>query len=106
MVVRRQEQYAASCPTLHEYTNRGLHNWLNKPDGGKGWASLFLDHQYEVYIIDQPHTGRSAWDPQSNFKQVSFSAEYIQKRMTAIKNYNLWPQAHLHSQWPGVCFLP
>jgi pimeloyl-ACP methyl ester carboxylesterase len=25
----------------------------------------------------------------------------VQKRFTAIENYDLWPQAHLHTQWPG-----
>jgi hypothetical protein len=35
--------------------------------------------------------------------QTAFPAEYIQKRMTATKNYNLWPQSPLHTQWPGVC---
>jgi hypothetical protein len=61
-----------------------------------------MDHGYEVYIIDQAHTGRSAWDPKSNFPLVSFLAEYIQKRMTATAHYKLWPQAYLHTQWPGV----
>jgi hypothetical protein len=95
-----------SVPTAYSKTDAISQNWLNKPDGGKGWASWFLDHEYDVYIIDQPHTGRSAWNPKSSSTQVLFPAEYIEKRMTAIKNYNLWPQAHLHTQWPGVRFLP
>lgn len=31
----------------------------------------------------------------------TYSAEIIQQRFTAIQNYNLWPQAALHTQWPG-----
>lgn len=28
-------------------------------------------------------------------------AEFIQKRFTATRDYNLWPQACKHTQWPG-----
>ncbi|KAF8850068.1 alpha/beta-hydrolase [Acephala macrosclerotiorum] len=77
-------------------------NWLNKPDGGGGWASWFLDHGYEVYIVDQVHTGRSAWSPKSAFPQTVAPVEYIQRHFTATKNYPLWPQAHDHAQWPGT----
>ncbi|KAE9371905.1 alpha/beta-hydrolase [Stipitochalara longipes BDJ] len=86
---------------LHGGAQTGT-NWLNKPDGGKGWASWFLDHGYEVYVIDQPHTGRSPWDPGSSFPLKSIPAEYIEKRMTATAHYKLWPQAQLHTQWPGT----
>ena len=27
--------------------------------------------------------------------------DFVQQRFTAIENYNHWPQAHLHTQWPG-----
>jgi len=81
-------------------------NWLNKPDGGKGWASWFLDHGYEVYIIDQPHVGRSPWYPQSQFPLLQYPAEIIQERFTAPAKYMLWPQAVLHTQWPGVSNIP
>ncbi|PMD29900.1 alpha/beta-hydrolase [Hyaloscypha variabilis F] len=86
---------------LHGGAQTGT-NWLNKPDGEKGWASWFIDRGYEVYIIDQPHTGRSAWDPDSSFPLRSVPAEYIENRMTATAHYKLWPQAHLHTQWPGT----
>ena len=28
-------------------------------------------------------------------------ADNIQKRFVAPERYNLWPQARLHTQWPG-----
>lgn len=31
----------------------------------------------------------------------TYSAEYIQKRQTACERYNEWPQAVMHTQWPG-----
>jgi hypothetical protein len=33
---------------------------------------------------------------------TTYSAEIIQQRFTAPEAYNLWPQAHRHTQWPGV----
>jgi pimeloyl-ACP methyl ester carboxylesterase len=34
-------------------------NWLNKPDGGSGWATYFLKEGYTIYIIDQTERARS-----------------------------------------------
>ncbi|KAK2738235.1 hypothetical protein FQN55_000650 [Onygenales sp. PD_40] len=76
-------------------------NWLRKPDGGAGWASKFLELGYDVYIVDATTRGRSPWWPASGFPQSVFSAEFISERFTAVKRSDLWPQAKLHSQWPG-----
>ncbi|KAH8651535.1 Alpha/Beta hydrolase protein [Tricladium varicosporioides] len=76
-------------------------NWLNKQDEGRGWASWFLERGYEIYIIDQANTGRSPYYPGSNFTLTALSAEYIEQRFTNIQDNARWPQAHLHTQWPG-----
>ncbi|KAF3491255.1 uncharacterized protein GIQ15_00772 [Arthroderma uncinatum] len=75
-------------------------NWLNKPDGGRGWASYFIEHGYECYIIDQTFRGRSPWIPE-NGTMGALSAEQLQKFFTAPAKYMLWPEAKLHTQWPG-----
>ncbi|KAI9923438.1 hypothetical protein ASPWEDRAFT_151553 [Aspergillus wentii DTO 134E9] len=75
-------------------------NWLNKPDGGDGWASYFLSQGYECYILDQTFRGRSPWTLPNNNTKI-FTAEDIQERFTAPQKYRLWPQAHLHTQWNG-----
>jgi pimeloyl-ACP methyl ester carboxylesterase len=81
---------------------RVMQNFLNKPDGGRGWASRFLEQGYEVYIIDQTFRGRSAWRPGAgSTTPTTYSAEIIQQRFTAAQNYMLWPQAINHTQWPG-----
>lgn len=55
-----------------------------------------------MFIIDQTLRGRSAWFPGNGASTPStYSAEIIQQRFTAPQLYNLWPQAHLHTQWPG-----
>lgn len=75
-------------------------NLLNKPDGGSGWATFYTSRGYTMYIVDQTFRGRSPWVP-GHGTLTTYSAEVIQKRFTAVRDYNLWPQAHLHTQWPG-----
>lgn len=80
-----------------------MQNWLNKPDGGRGWASDFISQGYEVYIVDQPLRARSPLDPSSaQAESLVFTAEYVQQKFTAAQDYKLWPQASLHTQWPGT----
>ena len=80
-----------------------MQNFLNKPDGGRGWASLFIQQGYEVYIIDQISRGRSAWRIGAGASlPTMYSAELIQQRFTAPQDYVLWPQAVNHTQWPGT----
>ncbi|KAI5459718.1 Alpha/beta hydrolase family-domain-containing protein [Mariannaea sp. PMI_226] len=87
---------------IHGQAQTGT-NFLNKPDGGVGWATLFIQQGFEVYIIDQTFRGRSAWQPGFGAtKPSTYSAEIIQQRFTAGEDYNLWPQASKHTQWPGT----
>lgn len=89
------QDYGITKATCHQ-------NFLNKPDGGVGWASRFIEQGYEVYIVDQTFRGRSPWRPGAGQAEPSaFTAEYVQQRFTAVRNYALWPQAALHTQWPG-----
>jgi pimeloyl-ACP methyl ester carboxylesterase len=78
-----------------------LQNWLNKPDGNRGWASFFLERGYRVYIVDCTYRGRSPGvisdDQLSNIK-----VEMVEKFFTACATYKVWPQAALHTQWPGT----
>lgn len=76
-------------------------NWLNKPDGGRGWASYFLEQGYECYLLDQTFRGRSPHVP-GNGSMKTYSAEKLQQLFTAPKKYMQWPQAALHTQWPGT----
>lgn len=76
-------------------------NWLNKPDGSPGWASFFLSRGYEVFVPDQTSRGRSPWLPGSHPLQV-YPWQLIETRFTASAKHHLWPQASLHTQWPGT----
>ncbi|KAL8800264.1 MAG: hypothetical protein Q9182_005288 [Xanthomendoza sp. 2 TL-2023] len=84
---------------LDAYIEKYL-NFLNTPDGRKGWASWLLDQGYIIYIIDQTCRGRSAHDL-SNGPTITYPAELAEKRWTACRDYNLWLEAARHTQWPG-----
>lgn len=78
-------------------------NWLNKPDGGRGWASLFVEQGFEVYLVDEASRGRSTWQPTTGpALSAPYSAEYIARYFTAVRDYELWPQAVHHTQWNGT----
>ncbi|KAF5682031.1 fusarubin cluster-esterase [Fusarium denticulatum] len=86
---------------IHGMAQTGT-NFLNKPDGGVGWASRFIQQGYEVYIVDQTFRGRSAWMPGQGAPKLStLSAEAVEVAFTDSKTHMLWPQAANHTQWPG-----
>jgi len=77
-------------------------NFTSTPDGREGWAQFFLRAGYAVYVIDQVGRGRSAYLDDSYGPATPADLLATQKRFTAVERYNLWPQAHLHTQWPGT----
>ncbi|TCD61133.1 hypothetical protein EIP91_008998 [Steccherinum ochraceum] len=77
-------------------------NFLNTPDGRMGWADWFLGQGYEVYLVDQAARGRSPWLQQVDGPQTSFSTQTVESLFTAPERFALWPNASLHTQWPGV----
>lgn len=76
-------------------------NWMTTPDGRKGWAQHFQDLGYVVYLVDQPARGRSAWHPDVNGKLRMYTAPQLERLFTASAQLGDWPQAKLHTQWPG-----
>ena len=78
-------------------------NFTGPPDGREGWAQFFLRAGYAVYVVDQPGRGRAAYqsDIYGPLSQ-DIDIDFTQRRFTSIERYNLWPQAHLHTQWPGT----
>ncbi|KIW93982.1 uncharacterized protein Z519_05297 [Cladophialophora bantiana CBS 173.52] len=74
-------------------------NWLHTPEGRKGWTSNFLLQSYTVYLIDTASRGRSA--PALQRKHVHYPRAFVGDMFTAPKVAAKWPQAELHTQWPG-----
>jgi pimeloyl-ACP methyl ester carboxylesterase len=75
--------------------------WISTPDGRDGWATYFLRHGYAVYVVDQVARGRSAYIADVYGPSRTLSREYSIQRFSTSEKYNLWPQAKLHTQWPG-----
>jgi len=76
-------------------------NFMGTPDGRPGWAQNFLAQGYRVYVVDQVGRARSGADPQIYGPYMRFAVEQEEPLFTAPEKYKLWPQATLHTQWPG-----
>lgn len=76
-------------------------NWMQTPDGRKGWAEYFIERGYTVYMVDQPARGRSAWHAEANGALRMFTASQLETLFTASAALGKWPQASKHTQWPG-----
>ena len=76
-------------------------NFLSTLDGRRGWADDFVAHGYAVYVVDQSGRGRSGFFGDAYGKTRKPSVGNVEQRFTAPKAKQLWPQASLHTQWPG-----
>jgi pimeloyl-ACP methyl ester carboxylesterase len=76
-------------------------NFTGTPDGREGWAQYFLRQGYAVYVVDQPGRGRATLHSAYG-ETVRRPAGWVQQQFTAPARSNLWPQAKLHTQWPGT----
>ncbi|HKA42168.1 MAG TPA: alpha/beta hydrolase [Burkholderiales bacterium] len=76
-------------------------NFLGTPDGRKGWADYFLEQGYAVYVVDQPARARSGYftDVYGETRRPNTAA--MSRRFTAPELHGDYPQAKLHTQWPG-----
>jgi pimeloyl-ACP methyl ester carboxylesterase len=74
-------------------------NFLSTPDGRRGWADDFLGNGYAVYVVDQVGRGRSGFVTEVYGNTRKPSVEEMTSRFSDTKR--LWPQAELHTQWPG-----
>ena len=77
-------------------------NFNGTADGREGWTQYFLRRGYAVYMVDQPGRARSGYQPDTEGPQAYPQILNVQQRFTAPGKYNLWPQARLHTQWPGT----
>jgi pimeloyl-ACP methyl ester carboxylesterase len=71
-------------------------------DGRDGWAQYFLSKGYAVYIMDQVGRGRSPYVESVYGEKNPKAPKFVEREFVAYERYNLFPQAHLHTQWPGT----
>ena len=76
--------------------------WISTPDGREGWATYFVRRGYAVYVVDQVARGRSPYVADVYGPARTQTREYAMQRFSTSEKYNLWPQAKLHTQWPGT----
>jgi pimeloyl-ACP methyl ester carboxylesterase len=76
-------------------------NFMGTPDGRKGWGDYFIERGYAVYIVDQPARARSGFFTEVYGKTRRPNVEAVSSRFTAQELKNQYPQAKLHTQWPG-----
>lgn len=95
-----KQQFPYPIVMIHGGGQTGV-NFLGTPDGRRGWADYFLAQGYAVYVVDQPGRGRSGYFPRSYGPSMHRGTAITEKRFSAPENAGLWPQAKLHTQWPG-----
>ena len=109
MIGQMYAEFQIPQTLLHPYPIVMIHggsqtgtNFTGTPDGREGWAQYFLRRGYAVYVVDQVARGRAGYWTPSYGPVSSPELERTLQRFAAPERYNLWPQAHLHTQWPGA----
>ncbi|HRO59209.1 MAG TPA: alpha/beta hydrolase [Burkholderiaceae bacterium] len=86
---------------IHGGGGQGL-DYLFTPDGREGWAHWFVRRGYAVYVVDRPGHGRAPYHPDLLGPMSGAPTyEFMSSMFTAPAAANKWPQARLHTQWPG-----
>jgi pimeloyl-ACP methyl ester carboxylesterase len=75
--------------------------YMGTPDGRDGWGQYFLSKGYAVYIMDQVGRGRSPYVDAVYGRKTMRSPPFVEREFINVAKYNLFPQAKLHTQWPG-----
>lgn len=86
---------------VHGGTRSGT-TFTGTPDGRDGWAQYFARRGYAVYVVDQPGRGRSGYVAEALGAQRLADGESAQRRYLQQAKHKSWPQAQLHTQWPGT----
>ncbi len=81
-------------------------DWMQTPDGRRGWAHILLEQGYKVYVVDRPGHGRSPLHPDMHrgFPAQQITLEGISGRFTPPNPSTPnkpGPFQHLHNQWVG-----
>jgi pimeloyl-ACP methyl ester carboxylesterase len=98
--VPARRTHAYPIVMVHGGTMSGV-NYTGTPDGREGWAQYFVRQGYAVYVVDQPGRGRSGYLPDSYGPARNVDRANALPRFTAQEKFKQWPQAALHTQWPG-----
>jgi pimeloyl-ACP methyl ester carboxylesterase len=76
--------------------------YTGTPDDRSGWADYFLKRGWPVYTVDQPGRGRSIYVDAAYGTRGAPNISNLENQFTAPSRRAAWPQAKLHTQWPGT----
>ena len=85
---------------VHGTAQTGV-NFLATPDGRRGWVDHFIDRGFAVYVVDQVGRGRSGDNPEVYGPYARLAPGDLESIFTGQERFDLFPQAKLHTQWPG-----
>jgi pimeloyl-ACP methyl ester carboxylesterase len=77
-------------------------NFTGTPDGREGWAQFFVRRGYSVYVVGGVARGRAANWSGVQGPLTPANVDRMTQRFVAPERFKQWPQAHLHTQWPGA----
>jgi pimeloyl-ACP methyl ester carboxylesterase len=108
MVGQMYVEYMIPQRLLHPYPVVMVHggnqtgtNFTGTPDGREGWAQYFVRRGYAVYVVDQVARGRSPYWSEVYGPLPASRLSFVEQRFVAPEQTPMWPQAHLHNQFPG-----
>jgi pimeloyl-ACP methyl ester carboxylesterase len=109
MVGQMYVEYMIPAGLTHPYPVVMVHggnqtgtNFTGTPDGREGWAQYFVRRGYAVYVVDQVGRGRSAYWSDVYGRLPPSRIDFVEQRFVAPEAKPMWPQAHLHTQFPGT----
>jgi pimeloyl-ACP methyl ester carboxylesterase len=85
---------------VHGLAQTGV-NYLATADGRPGWVQRFVEKGFQVYVVDQVGRGRSGTNPEVYGPYDRLGTRSLERTHTAPEVYDLYPQAKLHTRWPG-----
>ncbi|GJD45432.1 hypothetical protein AFCDBAGC_3305 [Methylobacterium cerastii] len=85
---------------VHGTAQTGV-NFLGTPDGRPGWVDRFVEKGFAVYVVDQVGRGRSGDNPEAYGPYARLAPNDLETIFTGQENFGLFPQAKLHTRWPG-----
>src|SRR5947199_3413083 len=100
MRIPQRQTHPYPIVMVHGGTRSGT-TYTGTPDGRESWAQYFARRGYAVYVVDQPGRGRSGYVAEVYGPPRLADAGSAQTRYLQQAKHKLWPQAHLHTQWPG-----
>lgn len=98
--IPHERRFATPLVFVHGGQQGGM-NWTQTADDREGWAQFFLRRGHATYVVDQVGRGRSAWREEFHGKLAPLSTDFAIERFVAPERFGKWPQARLHTQWPG-----